>query len=569
MGIKSRITTRPRQSSAESFLNEKLFREERAYRADRLVEKWSRVPEVGKGLTNLETGAARNTAILLENQSKLMSHLSEATLSSQFFGYTPENMLRLIRLSYPNSIRGKLFTEFAMESSHDSIKYILPTYTRSQTGGDMDQRFDNASHDSDVMHESTESRYATEDANVPSSSVTLTDAGSIAVAFTTAANSMLATYSDGASKLYIGDADGVMQPIAIQVEGIGQKTSYAKLSEWYYGNEVLIAKPTTVAGSGKMVKVTGADVSGTTWTFTIQESLGQLQSDGTVTWGSYATPATPLFTSATDENGASTHIAAAAVLAIGRYNSEVDLTGQYLGEVDITIKDYHFNPKAVTLGVTWTQLTDLVLDTSFGISAEEMLLDSAGQEIKKTLDFQAVKYGRAVQLNKAPGNYVVFNAAAGDNTKDSYYHTAQLIGQAITRIGDLQLNAINRGGVSAIVGGPAAVNYLMLNKGWSDKGKMVPIGGHQMGEIDGIPVFKVPSSIIPDDELLTTWKNPQADGDVSIAIGTLMPFYSTGVIQRKNLYKEAAVARFEDTQYLQPLYLGRIKISNIREIAAA
>lgn len=30
---------------------------------------------------------------------------------------TPENMLRLIRLSYPNSIRGQLFTEFAMETA--------------------------------------------------------------------------------------------------------------------------------------------------------------------------------------------------------------------------------------------------------------------------------------------------------------------------------------------------------------------------------------------------------------------------------------------------------------------
>lgn len=58
-----------------------------------------------------------------------------------------------------------------------------------------------------------------------------------------------------------------------------------------------------------------------------------------------------------------------------------------------------------------------------------------------------------------------------------------------------------------------------------------------------IPVFKVPSSIIPDDELLTTWKNDQNEGDVSIAIGTLMAFYSTGSIQRKNLYKEAAITK--------------------------
>ena len=56
-----------------------------------------------------------------------------------------------------------------------------------------------------------------------------------------------------------------------------------------------------------------------------------------------------------------------------------------------------------------------------------------------------------------------------------------------------------------------------------------------------IPVFKVPSSVFPDAELLTTWKNDQVEADVSIAIGTLLPFWTSGTIQRKNMYKEAAM----------------------------
>ena len=87
------------------------------------------------------------------------------------------------------------------------------------------------------------------------------------------------------------------------------------------------------------------------------------------------------------------------------------------------------------------------------------------------------------------------------------------------------------------------------------------------GEIDGIPVFQVPSNIIPDSELLTTWKNENASGDVAYAIGTLVPFYSTGAIQRKTLYKEAALARDEDSVVLNPNYFGRIRIANIRELS--
>ena len=63
---------------------------------------------------------------------------------------------------------------------------------------------------------------------------------------------------------------------------------------------------------------------------------------------------------------------------------------------------------------------------------------------------------------------------------------------------------------------------------------------------------------------LTTWKNEQAEGDVSIAIGTLVPFASTGKLPRKNFYFEQGIARYEDMQALQPRYLGRVLIKNIR-----
>ncbi len=100
-----------RATEANELLTEKLAREERAYRADRLVEKWSKVPEIGKGIKSMGATTARNLAILLENQTRTMSRMNEAQLSNNFYGYTPENMLRLVRLSYPNSVRGDIFTE--------------------------------------------------------------------------------------------------------------------------------------------------------------------------------------------------------------------------------------------------------------------------------------------------------------------------------------------------------------------------------------------------------------------------------------------------------------------------
>lgn len=65
---------------------EKLYREERAYRASRLVEKWSRVPELGDGLKNMNEHTAHNLAILMENQARVMSRMTEAQLSTNFYG---------------------------------------------------------------------------------------------------------------------------------------------------------------------------------------------------------------------------------------------------------------------------------------------------------------------------------------------------------------------------------------------------------------------------------------------------------------------------------------------------
>lgn len=255
----------------------------------------------------------------------------------------------------------------------------------------------------------------------------------------------------------------------------------------------------------------------------------------------------------------------APATAMGRYNSERDLTGTYLGEVELTMLSYQFQVRPMTLGVTWTTLSELVLDSTVGVSTEEVIMDAAGQEIKKSLDFFAVKvaYASATTNGYAP---IIFDAEAGAGTQDSYIHTAQTISQAIERVGDVMYNSLNRGGVSRIVGGPAAVTYLRLNAGFTTKGQQPRIGGYQVGELYGIPVFKVPKAILPENTLMCVWKNENNEADVSIAFGTLVPFFSTGALQRKNFYKEAGLASFGDYVVLNPGYFGMIQIANIRGI---
>jgi len=542
MGVTNRMNGNLREN-----VQDKLYREERNYRADKLVEKWSRIPEVGKNIKNLVESDARNLAIHLENQARFMSRLNEAQMSSSFQGLSPENMLRLVRLAYPNTIRNKLFTEFAMESAKDSIKYIRPVYTNTQWGKDMSNRtfgvggLDSETDSGDpwningdealqaadyrkAMYETTEDRYVHEMANA----VIGADPTNIVIGKKDIADPAAGTYVvfgtvDGAGPKEFGEmgyidgysalfgADGESDPLAVQAKTGG---NLANNGDWLVksGKDIVIEK----VAEG-VFKLTGDD-------------------------------------------------AAEVVKGYGRFNSEGDFQGDFLGEVELVMTDYWFRPRPTAIGVTWSQLTELVLDTSFGVSAEELLVDYAGQEIKKALDFRAVKIAyQAAKMN--PARYTVtFNAASGDTTNDSYLHTAQTFSQAIERVGDTMFNDINRGGVSRIVGGPAAVTYLRLNSGFSTRGAQSRVGGHQVGELYGIPVFKVPSNVIPDDELVCIWKNDENEADVSIAFGTLVPFFSTGIIQRKNFYKEAALATYGDWSILNKRYMGVIKLTGLRQI---
>lgn len=73
-----------------------------------------------------------------------------------------------------------------------------------------------------------------------------------------------------------------------------------------------------------------------------------------------------------------------------------------------------------------------------------------------------------------------------------------------------------------MIAGPSAGSYCYLLDSFTDTGAMPNIGCHQIGTImNGIPVFKVPSSIIPNNRIVTVFKNEANEADVSMVFGTL------------------------------------------------
>lgn len=566
MSLKTRMAERQTANSAKAAVRENLYKSERAYRLDKRVDTWASIPEIGAGLKNLDETTARNVACNLDNQAAHMSRMTETQMSQGFKGFTPENMLRLVRLAMPNVVRNKIFTEFAMETARDSIKYVRPVYSKPVKGGSMADKADdfNRLYDDDVadnfndvnskdyrkaIYESTEDRISQELATVPGE-YTETEGevlGNTKFKFKkqdapggadVALYKATAKFGDNGEK-YI-DGYGVVyyeketNVIAIQ----DKRTKNFMLAPEAAGLlEVNNTAPTSSEGAViKVVPVEGANAEAKIFGVKLSE------------------------------------LEFAKIKAFARYDSEDDFEGDYLGEMQIIMSDYEFRPRPTTIGVTWSQLSEIVLDTSFSVSAEEYLVTYASQAIRMHLDYRAIKIAYQQARTNPKDYHISFDAAynttnAGGNTgtKEGYIENAQTFLSAISTIGDVMLNDINRGGVTKLVCGPSAGTYMQLMAAYSTKGSTQNEGAHQIGELDGRAVYKVPQSIIPTNEVLTVWKNPANEADIAVAFGTLVPFFSTGIIQRKNFYKEAGLSTYGDHAIINKRYFALITIDNLKD----
>ncbi len=534
----------------------------------RMLETWSRVPELGEGLDKLPLQEALNTAVNLDRQASYLSNLNESQISTSFSGFTPENMLRIVRHSMPNLCRSKIFTEFAMETAKDSFKYIRPVYSPN---GQME----NPTKDSNDGPSSLRDKFTNPDE-------ALTDYEGNSVNGEKFRKSIYEQTEDLYSQEFF--------PVTADATGIitfGHATGDTTKSPYGLNSKNLIGGYGTVYIGNEQNLIAKEDKQTGLWVVN-QDAVAILESAGIIADADIADGKKVFikFTPASSNACATLEVVYGAdatgtalvgtdeapIKAFMRYDSEVDIAGDYLGEVQITMSEYEFKPRPTAIGVSWTQLTEINMDYSFQVSAEEFLLTYASQEIRVALDYRAIRTAYNEAKTNPKAYHAVFdagyNTANGTTagTKEGYIHNAQTFSSAIDVIGDTMLCDINRGGVARIVAGASVASYMKLMGGFSNKGEMAKLGVHQIGELDGVPVFKVPSSIIPANEVLTVWKNEAQEGDVSIAFGTLIPFFSTGVIARKNFYKEAGLATYGDWSVINKRYLGLIKVKNLKDM---
>lgn len=511
---------------------------ERTARANHQLKIWENVDflknsEKAKSAIN-ESNNSENTAFYLTNQARVLRHMTEEQVANDFMKVTPANLLKLVVMSMGNLNRGKIFTEFAMESPRDVFIYIRPFFarpfdllqdgsrkdnmnSRTSSGAEKGKEFGFDEDTSDwtsarkALYETTEDRFATELANAPTASTTeVTFAGN-----EFGENGEL--YIDGYFKLY--------------VKGNEKKV-------------IAIQDPST-----KAVFPSG-DYPGVVVTHTADTNTFKIEG----------------LTLADGEE----------VQAYGRFDAETDYTGKYLGEVELRMSMKTFIPRRTAIGVSWTQLTDIILDSGFNQSAQDLLLDFAAATIHQQLDYQAVKMAYAIAKTNftkdASGNVqkfaVEFDAKysnSGTGAKDSYADNAQTFTTAIQTMGDKLYNDIHRGTINKLVCGVSAGTYITLLAGFSSSGKQDANGIYKFGTLDGIELYKAPTDVIPSNEILAIYKNDKIQQDAALVFGTLVPFTTTNVLPRKNFYKEAGLATYGDVGILEKKFLGIISIKDLKE----
>ena len=535
---------------------------EKAARAEKAAAIWNNHPLFKGELSKLKEAKVRqNAAINLTNQARFMKQLNEQETSAEFQRMAPANMMKLVQLTMTNLNRGNVFSEYAMETARDAIYYIKPYFSKSiaPEAGNFAERsmsFDAAKASNDPfgfdakgeelgvggyngnnpayggkrqsyngttntnarksIYESAESRFANEIANT--ADVTI-EGKTITIKWVGGpfgANGE--KYVPGSSKVYVGTDE--RQVIAYQ-----DPSSLEYLVGQKFAGATVVEAPRAADGATPV-----------TLTITLPESVE----------------------------------APASVNAYARFESEADYTGKNIGDVNLYMNVYELRPRRTSVGVSWTKLAEITLDSTFNTQVDDLLLSSAADVIHGQLDLQAFKDAYAIARTNPEIYAVKFDAGYSTDTdgksgtKDSYTATANTFASAIEIAGAALYSDIHRGAINKLVVGVSVAPYLKLMAGFAPKGLQEPTGVYKIGELDGIEVYKAPIEVIPDNEVLCVFKNEKVENDVAMVFGTLVPFVSNK-LEYPTFFTRAGLASFGDKAVLNPKYLAIIEIEHLKD----
>jgi len=253
-------------------------------------------------------------------------------------------------------------------------------------------------------------------------------------------------------------------------------------------------------------------------------------------------------------------VSAGDVILYVQFDSENSSQFANYGKVSLTISKKRFNARPMPLGYTYSMMTELMLGTEGLGNVEDMLIKAVGDEHAKAKDYKAIGILRGIALHNAISTFDTDFAAAGEVSDKMH---AQKLLSKIGSISGALYDDIKRGKVNKAIAGSQALEYMRKHDLWKEDTTQTRIGVYYAGKLADIDVFCCPAeaSLVANNEVLLTYKNPDEGMDVGCAFGVLTEL--TASLAYPQFYVDGNIASVEDYLVLNQKFVRLLQLTNL------
>ena len=250
----------------------------------------------------------------------------------------------------------------------------------------------------------------------------------------------------------------------------------------------------------------------------------------------------------------------AAIACVYNWNSEDASNYSNYGTMALELVKTRFNARPMPLGYRISDMTQIMFETTGLGDAKDYMAQAVGQEHARAKDYRAIAMARRVALGNAVATFDTDFATAGEI---SYKAHAQRVLTEIGRVGAVIYDDIKRGGITDIVAGSKATEYLKNHDLWKDKSGDVKNGVYQSGTLSDMDVYTCPAdtSLVANNEMLLVYKNPQEAMDVSIIFGTLAELDAS--LRYPNFVTEGNSCVIEDAKTVNSRFVRLMQLQSL------
>lgn len=250
----------------------------------------------------------------------------------------------------------------------------------------------------------------------------------------------------------------------------------------------------------------------------------------------------------------------AAIEVVYNWSSENSANFSQIGHVGIELIKERFNARPMPLGYSWSDMTQLVFDTTGLGSARDILIKAVADEHSRARDQKAIADMRQIANGNPQATFNTDFASVGEVSLKSH---AQKLLFEIGKVSTVIYDKIEKGKVNKIIAGSKAAEFMKLHDLWTDDNSMPHQGVYKAGTLSDIDVYVCPanSALVNTNQMILGYKNPEEGLDVGLVYGTVAELNAE--LRYPQQYTEGQVSRVEDKKIINKDFYRLMTLTNL------